>query len=61
MEIYDYIVIEAENLHALSKEVNDKIDSGYQPLGGVAAVVDAEPNFYFLQAMGRVYGDGDPS
>jgi uncharacterized membrane protein len=53
-----YRVIEAKDVEGLEQDVNEHIEDGWKPLGGVA-VVNSQANTYawwFYQAMVRADG-----
>jgi len=37
MKIVEYIVLESKNADVLKRQVNEKINEGYQPHGSIAA------------------------
>jgi hypothetical protein len=50
----DYRVVEARDLDELVREVRDRIDDGWEPLGGVAIMPTGGPFLtggYFYQAL----------
>lgn len=50
--VTEYIVVYAETTDNLAREVNVKLQLGYQPWGSLAFVVDNVGSFYmFAQAM----------
>jgi hypothetical protein len=52
-EVYKYDVVECQSLSLLVKMVNDLIEKGWQPYGGVATLVtpDFVSKVYYLQAI----------
>ena len=58
-----YRVIEAKDVEGLEQDVNEHIEDGWRPLGGVA-VVNSQANTYawwFYQAMIRPNDPDDPA
>ena len=47
--VTDYIILEERSLGILVDEVQCRIDSGWQPLGGVSS--DSNDTCYYQQAM----------
>ena len=42
-----YVVLESKSINGIEKQVNDYLDNGWKPLGGVAH----NSNGYYVQAM----------
>jgi uncharacterized protein DUF1737 len=46
-----YLVIEAQSAEELQQKVQDSIDQGWQPLGGLAVATYGAGSWWYYQAM----------
>lgn len=46
----EYLVIESSSLYRFVQKVNEKIDAGYVPAGGIQ-VIDTETSMIYFQAL----------
>ena len=49
--VVDYLAVSAGSTKDLTMKVREKLESGFQPLGGIAMAVDASNVVVFAQAM----------